>query len=185
MKSVGLWKSGTLDHFGPHVNKQQQKPLSIRTSLGISLSLKLLHLSMSYKMYSFSLPLCQFVLQEVDITLPENSTWYERYKFDIPVFHLNGKFLMMHRVNIPKLEKQLRKLEQQGTGGWWEPTRVSTLAVQQASSWGNGHGLGLLLSLSRSPNDGRSELSGATKCWHSSSEWWQFQCGNYLPFDIL
>ncbi|XP_036884426.1 glutaredoxin-like protein C5orf63 homolog isoform X2 [Sturnira hondurensis] len=59
----------------------------------------------------------KFVLQEVDITLPENSTWYERYKFDIPVFHLNGKFLMMHRVNISKLEKQLQKLEQQGTAG--------------------------------------------------------------------
>ncbi|KAK1345011.1 hypothetical protein QTO34_013715 [Cnephaeus nilssonii] len=59
----------------------------------------------------------KFILQEVDITLPENSDWYERYKFDIPVFHLNGEFLMMHRVNISKLEKQLRKLEQQGTGG--------------------------------------------------------------------
>lgn len=59
----------------------------------------------------------RFILQEVDITLPENSAWYERYKFDIPVFHLNGQFLMMHRVNISKLEKQLRKLEQQGTGG--------------------------------------------------------------------
>ncbi|XP_023619919.1 glutaredoxin-like protein C5orf63 homolog isoform X2 [Myotis lucifugus] len=55
--------------------------------------------------------------REVDITLPENSVWYERYKFDIPVFHLNGEFLMMHRVNISKLEKQLQKLEQQGTGG--------------------------------------------------------------------
>ncbi|XP_012968219.1 glutaredoxin-like protein C5orf63 homolog isoform X2 [Mesocricetus auratus] len=51
--------------------------------------------------------------REVDITLPENSTWYERYKFDIPVFHLNGQFLMMHRVNTSKLEKQLLKLEQQ------------------------------------------------------------------------
>ncbi|KAM7148721.1 glutaredoxin-like protein C5orf63 homolog isoform 2-T4 [Molossus nigricans] len=59
----------------------------------------------------------RFILQEVDITLPENSAWYERYKFDIPVFHLNGTFLMMHRVNISKLEKQLQKLEQQGTGG--------------------------------------------------------------------
>ncbi|XP_021518130.1 glutaredoxin-like protein C5orf63 homolog isoform X1 [Meriones unguiculatus] len=55
----------------------------------------------------------RFILQEVDITLPENSTWYERYKFDIPVFHLNGQFLMMHRVNTSKLEKQLLKLEQQ------------------------------------------------------------------------
>nr|XP_042119832.1 glutaredoxin-like protein C5orf63 homolog isoform X3 [Peromyscus maniculatus bairdii] len=58
-------------------------------------------------------PLAQFILQEVDITLPENSTWYERYRFDIPVFHLNGQFLMMHRVNTSKLEKQLLKLEQQ------------------------------------------------------------------------
>nr|KAF6439929.1 hypothetical protein HJG63_001896 [Rousettus aegyptiacus] len=59
----------------------------------------------------------RFILQEVDITLPENSAWYERYKFDIPVFHLNGQFLMMHRVNISKLEKQLQKLEQQDARG--------------------------------------------------------------------
>nr|XP_004669235.2 glutaredoxin-like protein C5orf63 homolog isoform X1 [Jaculus jaculus]XP_044987322.1 glutaredoxin-like protein C5orf63 homolog isoform X1 [Jaculus jaculus]XP_044987323.1 glutaredoxin-like protein C5orf63 homolog isoform X1 [Jaculus jaculus]XP_044987324.1 glutaredoxin-like protein C5orf63 homolog isoform X1 [Jaculus jaculus]XP_044987325.1 glutaredoxin-like protein C5orf63 homolog isoform X1 [Jaculus jaculus]XP_044987326.1 glutaredoxin-like protein C5orf63 homolog isoform X1 [Jaculus jaculus] len=55
----------------------------------------------------------RFILQEVDITLPENSAWYDRYKFDIPVFHLNGQFLMMHQVNTSKLEKQLLKLEQQ------------------------------------------------------------------------
>ncbi|XP_008066045.1 glutaredoxin-like protein C5orf63 homolog [Carlito syrichta] len=59
----------------------------------------------------------RFILQEVDITLPENSAWYERYQFDIPVFHLNGQFLMMHRVNTTKLEKQLLKLEQQSTAG--------------------------------------------------------------------
>ncbi|XP_060764386.1 glutaredoxin-like protein C5orf63 homolog [Neoarius graeffei] len=51
----------------------------------------------------------RFVLQEVDITLPENSVWYDRYKYDIPVFHLNGQFLMMHRVNTAVLEKQLAK----------------------------------------------------------------------------
>ncbi|KAM9254355.1 glutaredoxin-like protein C5orf63 homolog isoform 1-T2 [Dugong dugon] len=59
----------------------------------------------------------RFILQEVDITLPENSAWYERYKSDIPVFHLNGQFLMMHRVNISTLEKHLLKLQQQGAGG--------------------------------------------------------------------
>uniref|UniRef100_A0A8C6AM93 Glutaredoxin-like protein n=2 Tax=Monodon monoceros TaxID=40151 RepID=A0A8C6AM93_MONMO len=59
----------------------------------------------------------RFILQEVDIRLPENSAWYDRYKFDIPVFHLNGQFLMMHRVDVSKLEKQLQKLEQQGAGG--------------------------------------------------------------------
>ncbi|XP_012303519.2 glutaredoxin-like protein C5orf63 homolog isoform X1 [Aotus nancymaae] len=59
----------------------------------------------------------RFILQEVNITLPENSAWCERYKFDIPVFHLNGQFLMMHRVNTSKLEKQLLKLEQQSARG--------------------------------------------------------------------
>ncbi|XP_075456563.1 glutaredoxin-like protein C5orf63 homolog isoform X2 [Ascaphus truei] len=55
----------------------------------------------------------RFVLEEVDITRAENSAWYERYKHDIPVFHLNGQFLMMHRVNLKKLERYLEKLEQQ------------------------------------------------------------------------
>uniref|UniRef100_A0A674HR23 Glutaredoxin-like protein n=1 Tax=Taeniopygia guttata TaxID=59729 RepID=A0A674HR23_TAEGU len=55
----------------------------------------------------------KFILQEVDITLPENSAWYDKYKYDIPVFHLNGKFLMKHRVDIQKFEDQLRKLELQ------------------------------------------------------------------------
>ncbi|XP_067838446.1 glutaredoxin-like protein C5orf63 homolog [Heptranchias perlo] len=55
----------------------------------------------------------RFVLQEVDITIPENSVWYERYKYDIPVFHLNGQFLMMHQVNFKILEKRLAKLEQE------------------------------------------------------------------------
>ncbi|CAJ0966996.1 unnamed protein product [Ranitomeya imitator] len=54
----------------------------------------------------------QFALEQVDITLPENTAWYDRYKHDIPVFHLNGQFLMMHRVNIKKLERYLCKLEQ-------------------------------------------------------------------------
>ncbi|XP_049324734.1 glutaredoxin-like protein C5orf63 homolog [Astyanax mexicanus] len=53
----------------------------------------------------------RFVLQEVDITLPENSVWYDRYKYDIPVFHLNGQFLMMHRVNMKVLEKRLKNTE--------------------------------------------------------------------------
>ncbi|XP_029475198.1 glutaredoxin-like protein C5orf63 homolog isoform X4 [Rhinatrema bivittatum] len=58
----------------------------------------------------------KFVLQEVDITLPENAIWFDRYKHDIPVFHLNGQFLMMHRVNCRKLEKQLSRLEQAHEG---------------------------------------------------------------------
>ncbi|XP_076218307.1 glutaredoxin-like protein C5orf63 homolog isoform X2 [Aptenodytes patagonicus] len=58
----------------------------------------------------------RFILQEVDITLPENSAWYDKYKYDIPVFHFNGKFLMKHQVDIQKFEDQLMKLELQNDG---------------------------------------------------------------------
>ncbi|KAK2870722.1 hypothetical protein Q8A67_023249 [Cirrhinus molitorella] len=51
----------------------------------------------------------RFELQEVDITRPENSVWLDRYQYDIPVFHLNGQFLMMHRVNTALLERRLDK----------------------------------------------------------------------------
>ncbi|XP_014374045.1 glutaredoxin-like protein C5orf63 homolog isoform X2 [Alligator sinensis] len=55
----------------------------------------------------------KLILQEVDITLPDNAAWYDKYKYDIPVFHLNGQFLMKHRVDIQKFENQLAKLELQ------------------------------------------------------------------------
>ncbi|KAM6475489.1 glutaredoxin-like protein C5orf63 homolog [Python bivittatus] len=55
----------------------------------------------------------KFILQEIDITLPDHSVWLEKYKYEIPVFHLNGKFLMKHRVDIQKLENQLLNLELQ------------------------------------------------------------------------
>ncbi|XP_071386707.1 glutaredoxin-like protein C5orf63 homolog isoform X3 [Centroberyx affinis] len=51
----------------------------------------------------------RYVFQQVDIKLPENKVWYDRYKYDIPVFHLNGRFLMKHRVNTLLLEEQLAK----------------------------------------------------------------------------
>ncbi|XP_055063247.2 glutaredoxin-like protein C5orf63 homolog [Misgurnus anguillicaudatus] len=51
----------------------------------------------------------RFEFQEVDISLPENSVWWERYRYDIPVFHFNGQFLMMHRVNTTLLERALEK----------------------------------------------------------------------------
>ena len=44
---------------------------------------------------------------EVFIDLPENGELFEEYKHDIPVLHLNGKFLMKHKVNIKVLERRL------------------------------------------------------------------------------
>ncbi|XP_077394824.1 glutaredoxin-like protein C5orf63 homolog [Festucalex cinctus] len=49
----------------------------------------------------------KFVLQQVDISLPENRAWRDKYKWDIPVFHLNGRFVMKHRVDVDLLHKLL------------------------------------------------------------------------------
>jgi hypothetical protein len=53
----------------------------------------------------------RFVWQEVDIRLPENAQWFGRYRYEIPVFHLNGKFLMKHRVDLKLLEEKLDVME--------------------------------------------------------------------------
>ena len=55
----------------------------------------------------------QFVYQECFIDEPENSEWFEKYKHDIPVIHLNGKFLMMHRVDEDKFVRALSKASDQ------------------------------------------------------------------------
>ncbi|XP_065671957.1 glutaredoxin-like protein C5orf63 homolog [Hydra vulgaris] len=39
-----------------------------------------------------------FVLEEIDITAAGNQTWFEKYKYEIPVIHLNGKEIMRHKV---------------------------------------------------------------------------------------
>ena len=42
----------------------------------------------------------QYTFEEVDITKTrESRTGLIATKYDIPVFHLNGKFLMKHKVN--------------------------------------------------------------------------------------
>lgn len=45
------------------------------------------------------------------IDVPENKEWFKKYKYDIPVFHLNGTLFMMHRVDEDKLRAALEKLK--------------------------------------------------------------------------
>uniref|UniRef100_A0A8C4HNG8 Glutaredoxin-like protein n=1 Tax=Dicentrarchus labrax TaxID=13489 RepID=A0A8C4HNG8_DICLA len=52
---------------------------------------------------------------QVDISLPENRLWSDRYRWDIPVFHLNGQFVMKHRVDVVLLDKLLQDAEAQET----------------------------------------------------------------------
>ncbi|XP_076444251.1 glutaredoxin-like protein C5orf63 homolog [Babylonia areolata] len=54
----------------------------------------------------------RFTLEKVDILLEENKKWYKKYRFDIPVFHFNGSFLMKHRVSHDKLLIALSDWEQ-------------------------------------------------------------------------
>ncbi|KAH9518421.1 hypothetical protein Btru_016787 [Bulinus truncatus] len=42
----------------------------------------------------------QVILEKIDITSPENKKFWKAYCHDIPVFHLNGKFLMKHHAQI-------------------------------------------------------------------------------------
>ena len=73
-------------------------------------------LSVSTPVSVSDLSVCvQFVLQQVDITVPENSVWFDRYRWDIPVFHLNGQFVMKHRVDVVLLDKLLQDAEAQKT----------------------------------------------------------------------
>ncbi|CAH1255589.1 C5orf63 [Branchiostoma lanceolatum] len=53
----------------------------------------------------------RFNLEEVDITKPGNKQWFRQYRYEIPVFHFNGQFLMKHRVDVPALEEALKKWE--------------------------------------------------------------------------
>lgn len=53
----------------------------------------------------------QFELETVDITLPENKEWYKKYRHDIPVFHLNGQFLMKHRADLKVFHQRLADIE--------------------------------------------------------------------------
>lgn len=47
-------------------------------------------------------------MEFVYIDKEENNKWFEKYKYDIPVVHLNGKFLMKHKVFKDALDEAIR-----------------------------------------------------------------------------
>lgn len=50
--------------------------------------------------------------EKVDITQPENREYFKRYRYDIPVLHLNGEFLCMHRLDAELLGAKLVELSE-------------------------------------------------------------------------
>ena len=53
-----------------------------------------------------------FIYQEEFIDSSSNKDWYDRYKYDIPVIHINGSYLMKHRVDEWLLRGTLSQLKQ-------------------------------------------------------------------------
>lgn len=39
-------------------------------------------------------------LEQVDITDKENREWFDKYKYDIPVLHLEGEYWIKHRMTV-------------------------------------------------------------------------------------
>lgn len=53
-------------------------------------------------------------LEKVDITKPENRKYFKQYRYDIPVLHINGEFLCMHRftrLDAEKLDSKLCEIQ--------------------------------------------------------------------------
>ena len=53
----------------------------------------------------------RLALEEVDITNDGKEELFDLYKFEIPVFFLEKKFLCKNRMEVEKLEEKLRDLE--------------------------------------------------------------------------
>ncbi|XP_046358899.2 glutaredoxin-like protein C5orf63 homolog [Haliotis rufescens] len=53
----------------------------------------------------------KFTLKEVDITDPSNKEWFNKYRYDIPVFHFEGEFLMKHKADVNALQNALDKFK--------------------------------------------------------------------------
>lgn len=53
----------------------------------------------------------RYRLEKIDITKKENLKYLRIFRMDIPVLHLNGQFLCMHRLNHHLLERRLDEIE--------------------------------------------------------------------------
>ncbi len=48
-------------------------------------------------------------LETVDITLPQHEKWFNRFRYEIPVFYLDGKFLCKNRIDLELFDRELKK----------------------------------------------------------------------------
>ena len=69
-------------------------------------------------------------LESVDITDPEHAEWWDKYKYDIPVLHINGIYWAKHRITA---EDSLAALAA-ADAGTLEPSRGEPNAAKMERS---------------------------------------------------
>jgi len=62
----------------------------------------------------YSLPQEEFPhsLKQIDITDAEHEEWYEKYKYDIPVLHIDERYWTKHRLDQGEAKKTLKEAMQ-------------------------------------------------------------------------
>lgn len=53
----------------------------------------------------------KFIYEEVDITANGNQEWFNKYKYDIPVIHINNQEVMRHKVFEKPFLEALKQAE--------------------------------------------------------------------------
>jgi len=53
----------------------------------------------------------KFTLSQVDIEEPENEKWFGLYRYEIPVFYFENKFLSKNRIDLEKLQSKIREFQ--------------------------------------------------------------------------
>lgn len=51
-------------------------------------------------------------LEQVDITDDDHTEWFGKYKYDIPVLHVNGQYWLKHRTDIEEAKAGLEEAQQ-------------------------------------------------------------------------
>ena len=49
-------------------------------------------------------------LSQIDITDQEHSSWYDKYKYDIPILHIEGRYWIKHRTTLDQAREGLEAL---------------------------------------------------------------------------
>ena len=57
--------------------------------------------------YLYMSIILQIEYEEIDILCKDNKKWFDLYQFEIPVLHINDKFIMNGHVDEKIMEKEL------------------------------------------------------------------------------